>query len=249
MIFADIDGTLIHKVDGEGTRSAGPGRFISEKTISLINKIREEHTFILITGRRKSGYDDIADVIPHDYAIIEHGGLIMSDAYDAGWLSKIKDTIGEPGRYAAPLWDYADKLRSEGYEIDAKGRYASFRVYTKKVGPVLPKYTLIVLRSKLEEETRGTGMRVIVNESMLDIISAKAGKSNAIDYLQSGRFIAMGDNANDADMLEKAYYALCPGNALDEIKTIVSGHGYVSQHKGHKGTEDVLEHILKNDYV
>ncbi|MFO7711280.1 MAG: HAD-IIB family hydrolase [Candidatus Woesearchaeota archaeon] len=241
MIFSDIDGTLIHRIEEEGTQPAGSGRYISTRTIDLIQELQQKDQFILITGRRKSGYDQIADVIPHDYAIIEHGGVIISEGVDERWFERVGDTIGKPGEYSGPLWDYAETLRSEGYKIDSEGRIASFRVYNTE--PVLTGGELEKLFEKLDKETEGTGMKVIINENMLDVIPRAAGKANAIRFLGSD-YLAIGDNLNDIDMLESSNYALCPGNALDEIKSLAD---YVSPYSYHKGTEDVLEH-LKNGF-
>ena len=101
VIFSDIDGTLIHKPDKELTFNKelsdliqinDENRFISKKTIDLISKLRENGAiFVLITGRRKSSYQKLAQIIPHDYAVIEHGCVILENGnYDLEWLKKLE---------------------------------------------------------------------------------------------------------------------------------------------------------------
>ena len=73
IVFADVDGTLIHAAIPKGEYSKVPGQemYITADAIAIISAYRQQgNKFVLITGRRKSGFEMAAEVIPHDYGMI-----------------------------------------------------------------------------------------------------------------------------------------------------------------------------------
>lgn len=265
VIFSDIDGTLIHKLSKERAfnrevddliQVSDENRFVSKKTVDLISKLREnEAIFILITGRRKSGYQKLAQVIPHDYAVIEHGCVILENGdYDQGWLKKLEPVIGKIGSKTKEgvLWRYEQFFRRSGYNTDSNGRLATFRVYHNAESQNdLSEEEKV----KIESLKHPHGITTTRNMDMLDILPALGGKLNAMNYLiekyavDLQHIIGLGDDVNDHLMLKHVALPMTHNGANKEIKELVNlRKGYVSTFDSYKATEDMLSKILKELY-
>ncbi len=255
IIFSDIDATLVHKSDeGDLIRIPEENKYISREAVELINKLMEEDKFAIITGRRKSGFERLGSIIPHNYAVIEHGCIILDRAsFDDDWAYHLKDVIGDIGGYEGLLWQYERQLQSEGYKTDSEGRYASFRVCLDKPHKMTEEEKQNI-EKKVEKEAGSFGITTTRNQNMLDILPVKGGKANAINYIidkegalgnQMSKVLALGDDTNDKEMMQYADWAACPGNANDDVKKIVlANSGYVSKKMYHQGTLDILKKTL-----
>lgn len=251
-IFSDIDGTLVHKSNKHYDLINLPGesRYISRHAINLLKKIKNKAPLTIITGRRLSGYERLSAVIPHDYAIIEHGCVILNQGKpDQDWADKVKGAVGILGGYQGPLWDYVKHLERQGYKLDYDGRLASVRVFLDKPDNLIEEEKMI-LEAKVKKEI-GTIFSTTRNQGMLDIIPNSGGKMNASYFILSKHGLksynagVLGDDVNDEDMLRILGFPLCPGNALHSIKEIVKQrNGYVSQYADHEGTIDLLKEVL-----
>lgn len=264
-IFSDIDGTLIHKLDKELISNkevndliqvSDENRFISKKTVDLISKLREnEAIFILITGRRKSGYQKLAQIIPHDYAVIEHGCVILENGdYDQGWIKNLEQVIGKIGSKTKEgiLWDYEQFFRKLGYNTDSNGRLATFRVYrhAESQNDLTEEEKV-----KIESLKHPSGITTTRNMDMLDILPTLGGKLNAMNYLiekyavNLQHTIGLGDDVNDYSMLKHVTLPITYNGANKEIKELVNlRKGYVSRFDSFKATEDMLSKILQGGY-
>jgi len=242
IIFSDIDGTLVHSTGGKDCiKIEGEDRFIHRKTMDLIGQIRDKGIlFGIITGRRKSRYHLISDVIPHDFATIEHGCLLVSEnGFDMDWAEILKGTIGDLELRGGPIWDYEKELNDKGIKTDSQGRYASFRV--------LKEMDIDILK----EEGRKYGLTATLNSGMLDVLPIKGGKSNLIEFyldkknLSKADAVVIGDDINDLPMMELIDNLYCPANSIPEIKEIVKEKkGFISKSSGHEGTIEILKELL-----
>lgn len=251
LIFSDIDGTLVHKNGEYANLIQVPeeNRYISKNSLSVLRNIKYKALFVLITGRRRSGYERLAALIPHSHAIIEHGCIILSeDKPDSRWANVIKETVGELGSYKGLLWEYVRHLEKEGYKIDYRGRLASARVFVDKPENLTEEEKAKI--EKMVERDVGHLLTTTRNQEMIDIIPRAGGKIKAAHFLLSKYSIsledtaALGDDFNDKDMLSSVGFPLCPGNAILEIKNVVKHrNGYVSQYSYHNGTADILREV------
>ncbi len=255
IIFSDVDGTLVHKSDGSGELVQIPGgrSYISAEAVGLIQGFRDQgHLFAIITGRRRSGFDRIAEVIPYDVSIIEHGCVVLDgDDVDVHWHERMSSVVGTLGNKDGALWEYEQRLLDQGYRTDSEGRSASFRLFKDRPDN-LSEDERTYIEKKVEDEMGHAGLTTTRNIDMLDVIPAAGGKANAMKYLveQYGLgvrdVVALGDDFNDIDMLEYACEALCPGNAKPVVRELVRAkNGYVSDLGGHAGTVDILTKIYK----
>ncbi|MBS3095152.1 HAD family phosphatase [Candidatus Woesearchaeota archaeon] len=253
-LFSDVDGTLVHKTCGQKHIIQVPGenRYISRYAINSLEEIRRKLPVAIITGRRLSGYERLSAAIPHDYAIIEHGCVILDRGKpDIEWASRLKEAVGIFGCYNGLLWDYAKSLEREGYKTDYDGRLASVRVFLDKPDN-LNEEEKLGLETRVVKEA-GHLLRTTRNQEMLDIIPKAGGKINASNFILSRRVleindaIALGDDVNDEDLLLEAGFPMCPGNAVCSIKDIVKKrNGYVSVSNDHEGTIDMLNEVFKH---
>lgn len=122
--------------------SSGPG-YISVRTLELVQAIRREGClFVLLTGARSSTYlmRRRTGLPVVDYECIEGGGRLIHDpnarldlASDAhsegheGWDRTWKEAVGP----LQGLWGLYEELKGEGWGVDGRDYYTSFRVDTR----------------------------------------------------------------------------------------------------------------------
>ncbi len=252
--FSDIDGTLIHRYSqGFGLiKIAYEAKYVSLEAITAITEFRAgKSKFALVTGRRKSGYDRVAQAIPHDFAIIEHGCIVLDEGkVDEDWAELLKPVIGTVGAKRGLLWDYEQQLLKEGFKTDSGGRLATVRIYVDRPDN-LSEEERALIQQKIAVEVGHLGIATTQNENMLDMLPAQGGKANSIRYIVAKHshslddIIALVNDINDLDMLQIAKLAACPGNAISSIKQrIAEIGGYISPYSEHAGTADMLRNYL-----
>jgi HAD superfamily hydrolase (TIGR01484 family) len=247
-IFSDIDNTLIFKAahDPSGTRRvSGEDRYVANRVVELAE--RAASRLYLITGRRRSGFDRLARLLPHAYGIIEHGCLIVDGygGYRRDWLDLLIPYVGmADGSKEGLLWEYERQLNEAGYQTDSVGRLASFRV-----DPTVNRLTAEAL-DQLEKRQHPVGIRTTRNLGSLDFLPERAGKLNCIRFIceQEGfglRDVAcLGDDMNDLDMLSACGHPFTHAGALPEVVAAVrKAGGYVSKCDGHDAAVDLLQHL------
>ena len=249
-VFSDIDKTLIHKsflkkflpVEDEG-------KFMSKRGASLMSQIGSRGIpVILISGRRITSYERIMNIIPHSFAVLEHGCLVLDgNKVDTNYAYNFKDYIGNPlkPKSSGILWDYEQEMRKRGYITDSKDRISSFRIDPDKNGLNVSE------QKKLLSMKHPQGIKTVRNINFIDFIPPMGGKDNAIKYLFSklgvgwDSIACLGDDYNDLEMLSKAKYVFTHKGAVSEVKKVVKERdGYISKYSGHDGTVDMLKEVL-----
>lgn len=252
-IFSDLNGTLVHDFPSpDSIKLPNENRWVANETISEMKKLIEKGAeFVLVTGKRASYYHGLAAIMPHSYAIFEHGCVIMDEGnVDSEWNELIRPVVGVPGSKKGLLWDFEKKLLEDGFRTDSEGRLATFRVYIDKPSNLTEQEKLLI-EKKVAEEAGSLGITTTYNHGMLDVLPAVGGKANAMKYLigktgfAAGKIVALGDDPNDLSMMRLAEFTACLGNAGLEVKQLVKQKGgYVSELKGHEGTVDILRNYV-----
>lgn len=251
-IFSDLNGTLVHDFPSlNSTKLPNENRYLADETVSEMKKLVEKGAkFVLVTGKRTSNYLGLADMIPHSYAIVEHGCLVFNEKkVDSEWDEIVRPIVGRLGSKKGLIWDCEKQLLREGFRTDSGGRLATFRVYIDKPAN-LTEQEKVMIEKKVKKEWGGFGIVTTRNHEMLDVLPAVGGKANAIKYLikkklDAASIIAIGDDPNDLGMMKLAKFTACPGNAKPEVKRFVNEKGgYVSKFAGHEGTVDVLRNYV-----
>ncbi len=251
IVFSDVDGTLVHSSDaGSGlVKVLQENRFIGNGTIGAIADLKADGVgFVLATGRRMSSYLRVRDVIPHDYALIEHGCVMLEEGkIDSVWAGVLQPVIGKIGDKKGVIWEYEQKLIGKGLKTDSEGRLATVRVYLDAI--TLEQRS--ALKSRIKSEAKSFGIAITMNDGMLDLLPEKGGKTNAIKHLSKSKGFSLEDvivlcnDANDLGMLSIASYAACPADASGQVKLLVKRKGgYVSPWVGHEGAEDMLRNYV-----
>lgn len=269
MLCSDISATLLH-LNGDFKEVDKAGRKIAPENFELLQKIREAGIVIaLVTGMRENSYNDVRDSIPHDYSVIEHGGIILKDGIpDHEWYELLKSGI-----VAVQLYKSIVQRR---LSVDDVNRTTSFRIVPdvdegltvdsiatilKSVQEYIPEDGLEfrqILIGNIEYSIPVVkGVKLFLHEpkppeyACMEFVPEKSGKSNAIEFL-AGRFkigweriAAFGDDTNDIEMLAKAGWGMTFGNSKYEVRrAIPQGRGFITSYSSHRGTTDVLEHFI-----
>ena len=243
-IFSDVQGTLVHLVRAYDGLVQLPNRsYISTHTLALIEAIRSTGAmFTLTTGMRKSSYEKHLGTIPHDLVILEYGGVVLRDGeIDEAWSDHLTP-------WNELLRSYEAEIQQLGYRTDSNGRFASFRIYNANQ----KKNDLSEDQKRaLESLVRPEGLTMVRNLSYFDVIPTAASKAEAMHYVlrsQGAGFadtFALGDDLADHDMLRAANSALTLASAHHATIHLVGEiGGYLSPHRYHRGTEDILQQVL-----
>lgn len=259
LIFLDIDNTILFRdeaLDGSQKIEYGRGsqRFVSQQNLESIRDlaIRRNVVLVLMTGRRFSNYDPVARVIPHHFAILEHGGEIVCGSINENpWEVLDCGSTSEPLNDAS-LWAFQSHLASLEIRTERFDRRHSFRVLPNE-GLETAEDVANSVRAAIQESSFASHIAVVQNEQFVDVIPSWSGKLSAalrlVDVLKfpSSVSFAAGDGHNDLDILEWADRAYCAGNAIAQvIESVKSRGGYVSPLGGHLGAADILQRLNRD---
>lgn len=259
LICCDVDGTL-----------ARDDKSISDVNIEWIKRaINEKHIkFVIVSGRMYSGivplYNRIGVTEPLSAlngAILydEHGTIIRNHKISKNDMVLIIDIlrefkietliINENRWYTEKQEGYLYSVKRPIYQQDSI--MCSFNKYIRTNSA-----NKILCMSKDSSLLRDAAQRL--NEENLDIafyygkdfiemMPGGVNKGSAIDDLSSyydidkSDIMALGDDFNDIDMLEKAGYSVAMGNAAAEIKGVAQ---YITDTNEKDGVAKALERIV-----
>lgn len=255
ILFSDIDKTLVHPpdavVDSLRVEQLGFGvpSMIAQLVVLALRTLHESSVRLcLVTGRRFSGCSPFKDIIPVDHIIFEHGGVILGrdGLPDPEWSAIQQPITGVYEKHDGPLWDWERQLRSEGYEVDSDGRWASFRVRAKSNN-----LSAQQIREMCQRDLP-PGITSTVNLGDLDFIPQTSGKLRAAQFIaqryqtELDKVAAMGDDINDTDLLESVCFPLTLQGALPEIVDLVRARrGYIAPQPSHRGTLQMLDAVWR----
>ena len=220
--FLDIDGTLT---------SAGG---ICEENILAIKKARELGHKIFINSGRSMGY------VPGCVREVEFDGYVVGIGCYVTYGDELLLSVAIPPEEVAEMFE---KFTSEGKEVVLEGETQSFRnkynenedfILLENGKEYLEKYSdfritkFFVPFNFPEEEINELRRRYTAFQHPTYLEYAPKGYSKATGMemllqkcnIPRERCVAIGDSANDIDMLNYAGISVAVGNAQDEIKAI-----------------------------
>ena len=234
LIVTDIDGTLLP----EGTHSLDPEYF------EVITRLREKGIqFAAASGRHWKSIDLLfGPVRDKIFYIADNGAYLGTSKRDLFVHTLPMDTAMDIIRDARNLEgvEVAASCANEAY-MEVKGRTWKWLQegyqYNMKLIDDLTQVKSGIIKLALDcpfhvdqiaEEYRkkyGDKVRMAVSgDTWLDIIPMEANKGVSVRELQESLDIrpeetmAFGDQLNDLEMLERAYYSFAVGNAREEVK-------------------------------
>lgn len=231
LLFSDFDGTL--RQNNEET--------VSEENLEAIRKWRAAgNIFVIVTGRHHSvinkklpGWEKLVD-----YLIMDNGGAIFSNAdtlihyykFERGIIRTIRSTthnyaktfVYSPERISIELMlgEIPIKLRlyckTEERYARCKNRIEDLNLPIKVIAWPKPGFSKLPNGENPEDYP-----------FVLDIVSGRSGKAQAIEWLIEREFpnekiISIGDDDNDVDMLSK-YHGYAIEGVPDNIITAAGG--------------------------
>ncbi len=252
--FSDLDDTLAHSVKPEGEDNSvevGNGFYVAKANLEKLREVRSAGVkFGLVTTRRFSTARLALNAIPHDYAVIDHGTIILiGEDPDSEWLETLRQYIGDPLRREKRgiLWDYEQQLRSElgreGFEIYSDDRFGSFRV-------IPPRLVTKPELERLLQITRPQGVDAIIVREFVDFFPSLAGKANGVKRVLTRTGVTdytlvayAGDDVSDMAALAQ-FDPLTTSEAEQSIRELVVARGgYVSPQTKHEATNDLISRV------
>lgn len=259
LLVSDVDGTLVD-----------PQKQLTDGVIAAVGRLRAAGVgFTIISARPRSGLMPIADALSLDEPIgafnggivFRRSGEVMAHHRIAGDVSRgIWAMIGD-----APVdrWVFADDRwyasTYQGVHVEHERRASAQEpVVTQDFDALLDradKITFVsddepLLRSLTARVAPEYGARATVVQSQtyyLDITALEANKGAGITQLAEAFGVtlvetaAIGDQANDLAMLEKAGLAIVMGNAPDAVKAKADK---VSLGNDRDGVAHAIDHFI-----
>lgn len=261
LIASDIDGTLVP--DGSS--------IINPEIFEVILNLKGQGIyFIAASGRQYTSISKLfAPIKDQIFYIAENGAYMGAGSRELLTVPMNKDYVHEIVKQARQYPDceiflsgkrtlYIDskdenfiKYLVEGYEnevdhvediLDVKEEIIKVSVYHKgfEAYEVIGKHMISLWEDKLKV--------VISGSEWLDFMGKDVSKGTALREIQESLGISkeetmvFGDNYNDIEMLEEAYYSYAIGNAVDEVKSVAR---FVTDTNVNDGVLKVLKTLLK----
>lgn len=211
---ADLDNTLIyswkHEIGAEKTCvEVYEGReisFMTDRSFSLLKKIRKKAMFVPVTTRTKEQYDriDLHTGIP-DYALVCNGGVLLKGGKEVpDWYEESLRLTEKSRRelFCAELCMEKDRKRI--FEVR---NIRNLFLFTKSSEP----YEMV---KRLKCSLDMTLIEVFSNGSKVYVLPTGLDKGTAVrrfkDYIKADTVFAAGDSEFDLSMLKEADYAWAP---------------------------------------
>jgi len=232
IVFSDIDFTIVF--DSE----------IHPKTVELIEQVRRQARFVLVTARSKAECEGLPD-IPNDGFIAENGAAVYlrehgRDRLDPEWEQQMH-------KRQSVLEAFRDELASRGWCMHKKLHAFSSCIDSSGMQAADVQWVQDNLPAGLQLEfSRNTAGRYI------EVFPAEAGKDKAVHRLCARLGVdlqatfGLGDNSNDLPMLETVKMPLAPGNCHPDVRALVTQRGgFVAPLEGHAGAQEMLRELLR----
>jgi Cof subfamily protein (haloacid dehalogenase superfamily) len=259
LVVSDVDGTL---VDGN--------KELAGETVAAVRRLRDAGVgFTLISARPMSGMRWIADRLDLDVPMgAFNGGLVFRR--DGSVISRAtvpeavaRGVVAMGRETPAELWVFADDrwhaTSGEGHHADSERRSANQEpVLDADMDALLGRAdkitfvcdtpeVLATLRDEALAAFEGQATIVQSQTYYLDVTARAANKGNGIAALAEAigadlaETIAIGDQANDIAMFERAGRAIAMGNATPEVKAAAAD---VTTANDHNGVAHAIDHFI-----
>ena len=236
LVVSDIDGTLLE--DG--------GHELNPELFSVILQLRKRGMqFAAATGRQWVSIERVFDPVKEKIFYLSdngayvgcHGRNLYVNLVDADLIRQMAADIREAGMMAmigGPDIVYMDEQDTELYDWMVNG----YRYRAKKVKDLMAVEDQFIKVSayrrkdiepatvKLREKYKDRLKITISGDMWMDCMAPGVNKGEAVRLLQESLGISpketmvFGDQLNDIEMLNQAYYSFAVGNARPEVKDV-----------------------------
>ena len=239
--ISDIDGTLMN-YDGS----------VTKRMTELIKKINNSDTkLVLATGRMFMGANHARKQFRINTPVVCYQGAVVRTENEILWQSPIKDELVPEiidylrrKKIHTHLYCF-DNLYVEDDNKRIMDEYCNGRGTVYEVVNFndikykdVPKILAIIedkdlmesVKKELSEKYKGILTIVQSSTKYLEITDLHASKGEALNFLKKywnlsdKDVLASGDQDNDVDMLERAYYRVCVGHNSKKLADIANYH-------------------------
>lgn len=244
VFHADLDNTLIfsrkHEIKEEKTCvEVYEGReisFMTERSSSLLKKVREKVVFVPTTTRTREQYERIdLKTGASDYALVCNGGVLLKDGKEfPGWY---EDSLCLTEKSRGELLHAELCMREDRDRIFEVRNIRNLFLFTKSSEP---SGTVERLKACLDL----TLMDVFSNGSKVYALPKGLDKGTAVrrfkDYIEADTVFAAGDSEFDLPMLQEADCSWAPEEL---VKRYLSGTHVTGISKDQMFSDGMLERV------
>ena len=261
MVAVDMDGTLLNDAKELPEATFAMIEKLREKGVMfVVASGRQYHSLLELFDPVK---DEILIVAENGGLIFDKGEIIFSDAIPRESVHKIVETAHKiPGTRIFICGLESSYLFEQGMtdEVGQNIRAYFPRMKGIKALEELPESEQVIKiaiydESENAEETFGKGLKHLFNKYQLavsgagwiDVMNTGVNKGEAIKKLQKRyavekeQTMVFGDQMNDFEMMQEAYYSYAMANAVDQIKEVAN---FLAPSNEEQGVIQILENFL-----
>jgi len=224
-LAVDLDGTLLHPESKPGALAVQGFtgvRYFSRAAADLLTDLSRLLPVLIVTGRNARSVQKMTDQLPH----LILGGFVLEN----GMISRTALPSGRPEN---------DPWAGAAARLPGWRRLTDYENCLAMVAPPDAPDPLGTLEKVLH--ACGDGCRLHREGPKVFAYPRKPGKLAGVLELGFDPFIALGDEWNDADLLEACKYPGTLISASETVREIVGRkNGYCAPAASHAGTEDLL---------
>lgn len=226
---------------------------------------------VLITGARSSTFlSRVEGLFECDWMFWENGGRMMKGGdIEGGWSGgRLKEWVGEGDvdekgvqvdwgeevvklgdleKRGGKLWEVCRLFVKQGWKVDWRDYYTSFRVDVRKSGKTVKDF-----ESFVKEVLPEYGLVSTFNLGKADVYPKVSGKGNAARFvletlgIDAENAVAMFDDDNDLELGALCGRAFLPGVTHPSVLKAMEKYPSwtITKEQGPLGTEEALKNIL-----
>lgn len=213
----DLDDTLLNNE-----------RKISEYSLEVLNRLKEEHSVVINTARSLDATKDIINILKPDYTILNGGALIVKNleviyekTISADVTNEILSYMKDVEEFSIEcckglfcnLEEYATKnKRARYFDYANKFEYDAYKILLKSEDGILPNFLANKYNLEITHYVNGPWYR-------LSLCTKHTGNMALYEYLndKSPKSICFGDDLGDIEMLENAYVGVAMCNSIETV--------------------------------
>ena len=260
IICSDFDGTLSVSENNCVLPTHTPLGCICEENIRAVKKFTADGgRFVVASGRSPLAMDFLYDIIPIDDIFAGTNGAAMYSrrqkkfafrhamkVLPLDFIIKAQNAYGELPEYHVTDEQAVVHKFYPGHGESATGFISRFSSLLKIIFVERDEQKMTLLKKMLEENFSDSCEIVLSCPFLVEAFDKGAGKSEIIDFFRKENphktIVALGDYENDIAMLTKADIALCPENAVPDVKRVCDK---TFRHAGNGFVSDVIDYLEK----
>ncbi len=228
-LVCDLDGTLLFPYkEAISVKGRSAVSFLGKDTALLLAKISQIFPLVIATGRNAVSTGRLVKQLPD----VVFSGFVLENGF------VVKQNINDTVR-GSTKWDKIAQFFPNWERLEFYENCAGFI-------PPPPQRPMAKEKAEIILKENGYSDLVYRENKKIFIYPGTVDKMRGLSILGIHPYIAMGDQINDLQMIQKSTWPVIPDSGVAELKTIVKQKkGFCSMYTFHDASREMLEFAYK----